>query len=195
MDSEVLVIAKLCEDCVRDGSDTHLETCSVVNKGSAMLSDSDFHFIGFAEMCRLKRFVTFDEYVNHIHRNHGLSPRAWNVWIDYCDHCLCAFYCSECSIDRRSEGYVSVLVRRTHLDHRHIAWECSASVKFLGLAQENRDVVRVACLNTLAHICSHKECLMEEDTVELRVGVWCRTFCVKVMYAYITKFSCLSSCT
>ena len=65
----------------------------------------------------------------------------------------------------------------------------------LGLAQENRDVVRVACLNTLAHICSHKECLMEEDSVELRVGVWCRTFCVKVMYAYITKFSCLSSCT
>jgi len=87
-----------------------------------------------------------------------------------------------------------MLVRRTYLDHRHIASECSAAVKFLGFAQKDRNVVRVSCLDALADIGSDKECLMEEDSVKLGISVWSWPFRMKMMDAYILKFPPFSAC-
>jgi hypothetical protein len=86
-----------------------------------------------------------------------------------------------------------MLVRRTYLDHRDIASECSAAVKLLCLAEEYRDIVRVSGLDTLADVASDKESLMEEDAAELRIGIWSRSFRMEMVDAYILKFSCFTS--
>ena len=86
-----------------------------------------------------------------------------------------------------------MLVRRTYLDHCHIAAESSATVQLLCLAEEYRDIVRISCLHALADIAAYEECLMEEYPAELRISIWRRPFGVKMVDAYILKFSCLSS--
>ena len=86
-----------------------------------------------------------------------------------------------------------MLVRRTYLDHSHVASECSAAVKLLCLAEEYRDVVRISCLDALADIATHDACLVEEDAAEFRICVWGRSFGVEVVDAYILKFTCLAS--
>ena len=83
--------AELCEDCVRDGSDAHLEAGTVIDKCSTVLSYRDLHFIRIAEMRRLERVVSFHEYIYHIHRNHRISPGARHIRVHDGDHGLCAF--------------------------------------------------------------------------------------------------------
>ena len=141
MHSEVLVASELCEHGVRDGSDAHLEACSVIDELSTVLSDGDLHFVRFAEVSRFERLVTLHEYVDHVHRDHCLTPCARNVRVHDCDHCLCTFYCGESCVYRCSERHIAVLVRRTYLYHCDIARECTAAVQLLGLAEEYRDIV------------------------------------------------------
>ena len=86
-----------------------------------------------------------------------------------------------------------MLVRRTYLNHRHVAAESSATVKFLCLAQKYRDVVRISCLHAFADIAAYEECLMEEDAAEFRIGIWSRAFRVEMVYPYVLEFSCFSS--
>ena len=62
-----------------------------------------------------------------------------------------------------------MLVRRTYLNHCNVAWKSSAAVKLLGLAKEYRNIVCISCLNSLADISSHEECLVEEYAVVFRV--------------------------
>ena len=88
-----------------------------------------------------------------------------------------------------------MLVRRTYLDHCDVAAEGSASVELLGLAEEYRNIVGISCLHALAHISSYEESLMEEDAAEFRISIWRRAFGVKVVDAYILKFSCFTSST
>ena len=187
------MVSELCEHSVRDGSDTHLETCSVVDKSCTMLSDGDFHIVRLAEVSWFERFVAFHEYVDHIHRNHGLSPCARNVRVYDCDYSLCAFDGCKRSIDRCSERYISVLVRRTNLDHGNVASEGAATVELLCLAEEYRNVVCISGLHSFADIGSDEECLMEEDSVIFRIGIWCRAFCMEMVDAYILKFSGITS--
>ena len=82
-----------------------------------------------------------------------------------------------------------MLVRRADLNHRHVASEGSAAVELLGLAQEYRNIVCISRLNTLAHIRSDEECLMEEDSVIFRVCIRSCTLGVEVMDAHILKFT------
>ena len=58
-----------------------------------------------------------------------------------------------------------------------------------------RNVVGISGLYALAHVRSNKECLVEEDTIELRVCVWSRALCVEMVDAYVAQFSCLTSGT
>ena len=141
MHSEVLVASELCKHGVRDGSDAHLEACSVVDELCAVLSYGDLHFVRFAEVSRFERLIAFHEYVDHVHRDHRLAPCARDVRVHDCDHCLCAFDRGESRVYRCSERYIAVLVRRTYLDHRHIARKRAATVQLLGLAEEHRNIV------------------------------------------------------
>ena len=193
MYSEVLVVSELSENCVRDRSDAHLEACTVVDEGCAMLSDRDLDFVRVAEMSRLERLVSFHEDVDHVHRDHCVTPCARYVRIDYGDDCLCAFYGREGCVYRRSERYISMLVRRAYLDHCDVAAECSASVQLLRLAEEYRDVVRISGLDALAHVSSDEERLVEEDSAEFRICVRRCAFCVEMVDAHILKLSCLTS--
>ena len=99
MYSEVLVTAQLCENGIRNGSDTHLEAGSVVNEGCTMLSDSGFHLVRLAEMSRFKRLVSFHEYIYHIHRDHSITPGAWYVRIHHSYYCAGTFDSCKSSID------------------------------------------------------------------------------------------------
>ena len=87
-----------------------------------------------------------------------------------------------------------MLVRRTYLYHSHIAWKSTASVQLLCLAQEYRDIVGISRLYRLAYVGSDEESLMEEDTVKFRVGIRCRTFCVKMMDTNVLQLSSFTSC-
>ena len=82
-----------------------------------------------------------------------------------------------------------MLVRRTYLYHGYIARKGSASVKFLSFAEEYRNIVCVSCLYALTYIASYKEGLMKEYSVELFVSIRCISFCMQMMYAYITKLA------
>ena len=84
-------------------------------------------------------------------------------------------------------------VRRTHLDHCHIAPQCAAAVELLSLAEEYRNVVGISALDAMTYIGPDEESLMEEYPIEFRVGVWGGTFGVQMVYAHIFQFSCLSS--
>jgi hypothetical protein len=86
-----------------------------------------------------------------------------------------------------------VLVRRAYLDHSYVAAKGSATIKFLSLAEEDRDIVGISCLDTLADIGSYEKRLMEEDSVEFRICVWGSSFSVEVVDAYILKFTGLTS--
>ena len=187
------MVSELSENCVRDRSDAHLEACTVVDEGCAMLSDRDFDFVRVAEMSRLERLVSFHEDVDHVHRDHSVTPCARYVRIDYGDDCLCAFYGREGCVYRRSERYISMLVRRAYLDHCDVAAECSASVQLLRLTEEYGDVVRISCLNALAHVSSDEERLVEEDSAEFRICVRRRAFCMEMVDADILEFSSVSS--
>ena len=187
--------SKLRQNCIRDGSDTHLEAGSVVNKGCTMPADGDLHFIRLAEMCRFQRLVSFDEDVNHIQWNHSLTPGTRHIRIHDGNDGLGTFDGCQRRIDGSSQRYVAVLVGRTYLDHCYITRQSPTSVKLLCLAQEYRNVIRVACLNAFADIGSDKEGLMEEDSVKFRVSIGSRTFGVKMMDTYVFKFPALSSCT
>ena len=154
-----------------------------------MFSYCDLYVVRFAEMCRLERGVPFYEYVDHAHRDHCLSPCARYIRIDYSDNCLRTLDGCKCRVHGCSERYIAVLVRWADLDHRHIAWQCTATVEFLGLAQEYRYVVGVSGLHTLAYISAHKETLMEEYSVKFRVCIWSRTLCVKMVDSYVLQFS------
>ena len=101
--SEVLMASELGENCVRNGSDAHLETCSVVDKGCAMLSDGDLHLVRLTEMCRFERLVAFHEYVDHVEWNHRLTPCARHIRVNHGDDGLRTFDGSEGRIDRGSE--------------------------------------------------------------------------------------------
>ena len=193
MDAEVLMASQLRENCVRNGSDAHLEACTILDERSAMLSDRCLHLVRLAEMSRLKRCRILYEDIYHVHRDHGLSPRARDVRIYYRDYGLCAFDGREGSIDRCAQRYESVLVRRAYLDHRDVAAESSASVELLRLAEEYRDVVGIAGLDALAYVRTYEEGLMEENSVVLFVCIWCGSLGVEVMDAYILKFSCVTS--
>jgi hypothetical protein len=48
-------------------------------------------------------------------------------------------------------------------------------------------------LYALADIRSYEESLMEEDSVIFRICIWCGTFCMEMVDAYILKFSCFTS--
>ena len=64
-----------------------------------------------------------------------------------------------------------MFVGEGHLNHGHIAWQHSAAVEFLGLAQKDGNVVSISGLNVLAYIASYEERLVEEDSFILGVGV------------------------
>ena len=195
MDTKVLVTSELRQHCVRNGSDTHLEACSIIDERCTMLSYGDFHIVRLAEMSRFQRFVSFDEDVNHIHRNHCVSPCTRNIRIYYRDNCLCAFYCCKCRVNGSSERDVSVLVRRTYLDHGNVATQGSASVQFLSFAEEYRNIVRISGLYALADVATDKECLVEEYSAEFRICVWSRSFGVEVMDPDILKLTGFASRT
>ena len=106
-----------------------------------MLSDSDFNFVRLTEMRRLERFIAFNKDVDHIHRNHGVTPCARYIRIHYCDHCLGTLDGSQSGINGCTERDIAMFVRRAHLNHRHITAEGSASVELLSLAEEYRNIV------------------------------------------------------
>ena len=158
-----------------------------------MLSDRDLDIVRRAEVCRFKRLVAFHEDVYHIERNHSLSPCTRHIRVHHGDDSLGTFDGSQGRVYGCSERYISVLVRRTYLDHRHIAAQGSAAVQLLGFAEEDRNIVCVAGLDALADIGSDKECLMEEDSVILRICVWRWTLGMQMMYADILKFTPVTS--
>ena len=86
-----------------------------------------------------------------------------------------------------------MLVRRAYLDHRNVTSESPAAVQLLGLAQEYRDVVGISGLDALADVPAYEESLVEEYSVELRIGVRSRTFRVEMVDADILKLTGFSS--
>jgi hypothetical protein len=88
-----------------------------------------------------------------------------------------------------------VLVWWADLNHSYIAWKSSAAIKFLSLAEEYRDIVSITSLNTLTHIGAYEKCLVEKDSIILWIRIWCRTFCMQMVDADVTKFSGISSFT
>ena len=86
-----------------------------------------------------------------------------------------------------------MLVRRADLDHGYIAFQGSAPVELLRLAQKHRYIVRVSALDAFAHICTYEESLVEKDPFEFRVSVGRLSFCVKVVDLYILELSCFAS--
>ena len=74
-----------------------------------------------------------------------------------------------------------MLVGEGHLDHGHVAGQHAAAVEPLGLAQEDGDVVGVSGLYVLAYIAAYEECLMEEDSLILGIGVGSGSLGVEVV--------------
>lgn len=85
-----------------------------------------------------------------------------------------------------------MLVDGGNLYHRDVAGNRSATVEFLGLTQENGNIVSPAGLHVLADIASHEESLVEEDALVLFVRIGCGTFSVEVMDTYVFQFSVVS---
>ncbi len=193
MYAQVPVASELGKYGVRYRADSHLQAGSVLNKGGAMLTYSCFRFIRLAEMRRLKRCVAFHEDVYEIHRYHRLSPCPRHIGVHDCYYGLGAFDCRESRIYGGAERNEAVLVRRADLNHCHVAPQCSASVEFLRLAEEYRNIVGISALDSLAYIRSYEKALMKENPVKLRVGIWCGAFCVKVVDADILKFTSFPS--
>ena len=53
------------------------------------------------------------------------------------------------------------------------------------------NVVCISCLNALANVCAHEECLVEENAGVFLVGVGCRALGVKVVDKHILQFTCV----
>ncbi len=193
MYAQMPVSSELGKHGVRYRPDSHLQAGSVLNKGGAMLSNRYFRFIRLAEMRRLKRCVAFNKYVYEVHWYHRLSPCPRHIGVHDGYYGLSAFDCRESRIYGSAERNVAVLVRRADLNHRNVAPQCSASVEFLCLAEEHRNIVGISALDSLAYIRSYEKALMKENPVKLRVGIWCGAFCVKVVDADILKFTSFPS--
>ena len=86
-----------------------------------------------------------------------------------------------------------MFIRRADLDHCHIARQGAAAVEFLCLAKEDRNIVCISGLNSLADVASNEESLVEEHSVVFRIGVWCRALCVQVVDAHVTELTCVAS--
>ena len=88
-----------------------------------------------------------------------------------------------------------MFVRRAYLYHCNIARKCSATVEFLRLAQEYRDVVGISFLDTFADIGSDEKSLVEKNAFKLRVCIRGWTFGVKMVHFHISNFSGFPSAT
>ena len=128
MNSEILMISELGKDCIRNGTDTHLKTCSVVDERRTMLSYGNFHFIRLAEMCRLQWRVSLYKDIDHFHRDHCLAPCSRNILIYNRDDSLCTFDCSQSRVNRCSQRYITMLVGRTYLYHSDVARKRATSI-------------------------------------------------------------------
>ena len=193
VDTEVLVVTQLGEHGVRDGTDTHLQAGAVFHEVGAVDTDLGLDLGRLGEVGRHQRRIVFHEEVDHAGRDDGVTPGAWDVFVDHGDHRLCTFDSSQGRIDRSTQGDIPVFVDGRHLDHRHVAGQDTAAVELLRLAQEDGNVVGPAGLDILADIAAHEEGLVEERAIEAFLGVGRFPFGVEVMDADILEFAGLAT--
>ena len=193
VDTEVLVVTELGQYGVGNGADTHLQGGSVLDQGGAVASDGCLDGRGLGEVSGLQLGVALHEGVDHRQGDDGVTPCAGYVLVDHCDDVLCAFDGGQGGVHGGTHGYVTVLVGEGYLDHGHVAGQYAAAVESLGLAQEDGDVVGIAGLYALAHIAAYEECLMEEDSLILGVGVGSGALGVEVVDPHVPEFACIAS--
>ena len=110
-----------------------------------------------------------------------VAEGARHVFIDHCDDELGAFHSRQSGIDRRAQRHITELVRRTHLNHCHVAFDVFLAVKFRGLAKEYRNIICQTFLHAFADVGSYEEGVVLENTLKLRIDVRSSALGVKVM--------------
>ena len=188
MDTQVLVVAELCQNRIRNSADTHLKRRTVFDQGRAVLADAGFDLVGFGEMCLFQRGIVLYEEVDFRRVDHCVAERTGNVLVHHCDHRTSRFHGCQGRIDRGAERNVAVFVGRRYLDHRYVARYRAAAIELLGFAQKDGNVVRIAALRHFAHVPAHEERVELEDAFELRIGIGSRPFRVQVVDVHILEF-------
>ena len=136
--------AQLRQNGIRKSPDPELQAGSVFNQFRTVAPYGLLYFIRLAEIALDERSVVAYEKVYGRQRNHSLTPRPRHIGIHYGNHGLGTFDGGKSCVHRGPEGYESVFVGRANLYHRNIAGQGTAAVEFLGLAQEDRNVVAFA---------------------------------------------------
>ena len=86
-----------------------------------------------------------------------------------------------------------MLVGLRDLYHGHVAGYGAATVQTLRLAQEDGNIVGITALRNLAYVAAHEERVELEHTLELGIGIGCRTFGVEVVYVHVAQFVILAA--
>ena len=174
---------------VRNGSDAHLQRRAVLDQGCAVASDGRLDLIRLREFGLDQRGVVLHEQVDLRQRDHRLSESAGNILVHHGDHIVGTLHGGQRSVDRRTQRYITVLVGRADLNHRHIARNGSAAIQFLRFAQEDGNVVGIAALRHLADVRAHEERVELEHALEFGIGIGCRTLGVQVMDMHVLQFA------
>ena len=191
MKTEILMVGKSDSKSIRKSSDAHLKAGSVRNQLGAILSYELLHLVRLGEILGHQWSIVINNVIDKV-RCHQVAVGERHILIDNGNHRSGTFDGSQRAVHGSSQREIAILVRTGNLDHRHIAPQGAAPVKFLGLAQMHREIVGIAGIDIGPDIRPQEEALVEEDSLVGRVGIGCRSLSMEMMEMEIPHLSGIS---
>ena len=127
VNSQVVLVSQAGQHRVGNSADPGLQRCSVGNQRGHILRHAAVHFGERLRMQFQQRVRRFHDRGDAAHMNGRLSMRARHPLIHFGNHCPRAADCVQGAAHFRSQGYVSVIIRRRHLNQHHVQRQIAVS--------------------------------------------------------------------